>query len=124
MLDLVLYGKEDGLVIEDYSENMQRPRRIIHPLKMTGKSDLEAISKYAQSNDIVQFEKRWFKNGLSIRLHDNYNDCFDYVVITNTTPRTYLEEALVKLKVKSVKDRLRERELKGHFQGLRYSLYI
>lgn len=119
MLDLVLYGKEDNMVIQDYSENMQKPRRVIHPSRVTGRSDLEAISKYAQKNDIVQFEKKWFKNGLSAKLHDYYNDSFDYVIITNTTPRTYFEEVLVKLKVKSVKDRLRERELKRTFPRLK-----
>lgn len=119
MLDLVLYGKEDNMVIEDYSENMQRPRRVIYPLKVMGKSDLETISKYAQKNDIVQLEKKWFKNNLSAKLHDYYNDSFDYVIITNTTPRTYLEELLVKFKVKSVIDRLREREIKRTFPRLK-----
>ena len=33
MLDLVLYGKEDGMIVQDYSENRQKPRRIIHPKK-------------------------------------------------------------------------------------------
>lgn len=119
MLDLVLYGKEDGMVIEDYSENMQRPRRVIHPSKVLGRSDLETIKNAVQNNDIVQFEKKWFKKGLSAALHDNYNDCFDYVVITNTTPRTYVEEVLSKLKVKSVTDRLKERELKRTFPRLK-----
>jgi len=119
MLDLVLYGKEEGLDIEDYSANIQKPRRVIHPLKVTGKSDLETIKQYVQNNDIVQFEKKWFKNGLSRKIYDEYNDCFDYVVITNTTPRTYLEEVLFKLKYKPVIERLRERELKRTFPRLK-----
>jgi CDP-glycerol glycerophosphotransferase (TagB/SpsB family) len=119
MLDLVLYGKEDGMVVEDYSENIQKPRRVIHPSKVTGRSDLEAVSKYAQKNDIVQFEKKWFKKNLSCILHDEYNESFDYVIITNTTPRTYLEEALVKFKYKPVIERLKERELKRTFPRLK-----
>lgn len=119
MLDLVLYGKEDGMVIEDYSGNIQTPRRVIHPSKVLGRSDLETIKNFAQKNDIVQFEKKWFKKGLSAALYDDFNDCFDYVVITNTTPRTYVEEVLSKFKVKSVTDRLKERELKRTFPRLK-----
>lgn len=125
MLDLVLYGKEDGMIVEDYSENMQKPRRVIHPLKLAGISDFEVIAKYVQNNDIVQFEKKWFKKDLSCMLHDYYNDSFDYVIITNTTPRTYVEEVLNKLGVKSVAERLKERELKRTYPGLKVqSVYI
>ena len=74
---------------------------------------------YTQKNDIVQFEKKWFKKNLSCILHDEYNESFDYVIITNTTPRTYLEEALVKFKYKPVIERLKERELKRTFPRLK-----
>ena len=118
MLDLVLYGKEDGMIVEDYSANAKVPRRVVHPKRLTCKEDFEAISQSVQPNDIVQFEKRWFKKNISCILYDDYNDNFDYVVITNTTPRTYTEEVLSKLGVQSVKERLQERELKRTFPRL------
>lgn len=119
MLDLVLYGKEDGMIVQDYSENRQKPRRIIHPKKVKTESDFEVIKQYTKDNDIVQFEKKWFKKSVSCRLYDGYNYDFDYVIITNTTPRTYLEEFLYKLGVKSVVTRLQERELKRTFPNLK-----
>ncbi len=119
MLDLVLYGKEDGMEVEDYSGNCQKPRRVIHPKKVVGMSDFETISLISDENDIVQFEKKWFKKDLSCVLHDGYNDDFNYVVITNTTPRTYLEEALFKLGAPSIRERLRKRELKRTYPGLK-----
>ena len=52
-------------------------------------------------------------------MYDDYNYDFDYVIITNTTPRTYWEEFLYKLGVKSVIARLQERELKRTFPNLK-----
>ena len=122
MLDLVLYGKEDGMVVEDYSDNIKIPRHIIHPVRLASKGDFETINQYAGKNDIVQFEKKWFKKDQSLILHDYYNDNFEYVVITNTTPRTYLEEVLRKLNVKSVIERLAERELKRTYPRLKVEM--
>lgn len=119
MLDLVLYGKEEGMIVEDYSENRQKPRRIIHPQKASTKGDFEVIKQFSKDNDIVQFEKKWFRKKVSCILYDDYNYDFDYVIITNTTPRTYWEEFLYKLGVKSVIARLQERELKRTFPNLK-----
>ena len=121
MLDLLLYGKEDGLVMQDYSANKEVEHRIIHPKRIRCEGDFNVIAAYAGENDIVQFEKKWFKKNVSCRLYDEFNDAFNYVVITNTTPRTYLEEVQVKLGVESVKQRLAERELKRTFPGLKVS---
>ena len=83
MLDLVLYGKEEGMIVEDYSENRQKPRRIIHPQKASTKGDFEVIKQFSKDNDIVQFEKKWFRKKVSCILYDDYNYDFDYVIITN-----------------------------------------
>ncbi len=119
MLDLVLYGKEDGMVVQDYSANKEVPHRIIHPKTVNKKGDFEALKQYTQETDIVQFEKKWFKKNLSCILYDDYNYDFEYVVITNTTPRTYTEEVLSKLGVKSVQERLAQRELKRTYPRLK-----
>lgn len=122
MLDLVLYGKEDGLVIEDYSANKEVEHRVIHPKSIKCEGDFNVIASYAKENDIVQFEKKWFKKNVSLRLYNEFNDAFNYVVITNTTPRSYLEEVQVKLGVKSVKERLAQRELKRTYPGLKIQM--
>lgn len=118
MLDLLLYGKEDGLDIEDYSANKEPERRVVHPYRIKNKYDFETVSRFARKNDIVLLEKKWFSKSLSARLYDEYNDSFDYVIITNTTPRTYTEEVLSKLGNKKIRERLAKRELKRTFPRL------
>ena len=122
MLDLVLYGNEEGIEIQDYSDNIKVPHRIVNPKRINEAGDFEAIAGYVDENDIVQFEKKWFNEALSSKLYDEFNDAFNYVIITKTTPRTYAEEVLAKLGVKSVQERLAKRELKRTYPGLKVQI--
>ena len=120
MLDLVLYGKTEGLEIEDYSKNKEIPREVIYPTNISNTgAEFETLKHMAKENTIVLFEKRWFTKKISSILYDNYNDYFDYAIITRTTPRTFLEEGLCKLGVKSVIDELFVREQKRTFPNLK-----
>ncbi|MCR5202702.1 MAG: CDP-glycerol glycerophosphotransferase family protein [Lachnospiraceae bacterium] len=132
MLDLVLHGKEEGLDIEDYSHNIDIPRQVVHPVITKTKSDFNNVSKFVASRkekydklnikDIVLFEKKFFNKTVSSILYDNFNDDFDYVIITNTTPRSYFEEFMCMIGNEKVKKRLAERELKRTFPRLKVVL--
>lgn len=62
MLDLVLYGKEDGMIVQDYSENRQKPRRIIHPKKVKQR----AILKLSNSTRKTMILSSLRRSGLKI----------------------------------------------------------
>ena len=64
MLDLVLYGKEEGMIVEDYSENRQKPRRIIHPQKASTKGDFEVIKQFQRITILYSLRR----SGLEKRL--------------------------------------------------------
>jgi CDP-glycerol glycerophosphotransferase (TagB/SpsB family) len=119
MLDLVLYGKTDGLKIEDYSANKEKKLSVLHPVyRLKNAGDFKNIADNVKDNQLVLLERSWFNPTLSSILYDNYNDAFNYVIISNTTPRTYTEEVLDKLGSKRVHKALAMRELKRTFPGL------
>lgn len=122
MLELVLYGKTDGLEITDYSKNKEIQREVIYPTQLSATGvEFETIKHMVKENSIVLLEKRWFTKNISSILHDKYNDLFNYAIITRTTPRTFLEELLYKMGVKSVVDTLFAREQKRTFPNLNIS---
>lgn len=63
-------------------------------------------------------KKSGLKKSVGPDLHDYFNDAFDYVVVTMTTPRTYAEDFLCHMGVKSVVEKLKEREIKRTYPGL------
>lgn len=118
LLELLFFGKENDLEITDYSFNKERRLKVIYPERVRNFADLNTISKVADENSVVCLEKRWFKKSVGPDLHDYFNNCFKYVVITRTTPRTYFEEILCKLKVKSALSRVHLREIERTFPNL------
>ncbi len=118
LLNLMFTGENDGLEIEDYSKNKEKRYKVIHPEIVKEYAHLNSISKIAKDDTIVCFEKKWFKGEVGPALYDNFNDMFKYVVITMTTPRSYFEDALCHLGVKSVKDRVHQREIQRTFPNL------
>ncbi len=119
LLHLMFTGENDGLEIEDYSKNKEKRYQVIHPnVKIDSFEKLNSISKIADENKIVCLEKKWFKGKMGPILHDEFNDMFKYVVVTMTTPRTYIEDLLCHLGVKSVQDRVHKREIQRTFPNL------
>lgn len=118
LLDLLFTGESDSLEIKDYSFNKEKKYKVIHPEIVKEYAHLNSISKIAKDDTIVCFEKKWFKGEVGPALYDNFNDMFKYVVITMTTPRTYIEDALCHLGVKKVKDAVHKREIQRTFPNL------
>ncbi|MCR5624939.1 MAG: CDP-glycerol glycerophosphotransferase family protein, partial [Lachnospiraceae bacterium] len=118
MLDLVLYGKEDGMEVFDYSKNKDIKRRVIHPVRIKTREDFETIKNIVKPNDIVLLEKKYFSKAVSAMLYDFYNDIFDYVIITNTTPRTFIEDFFRLVGGKKTTEVIAKRELKRTFPNL------
>ena len=118
MLDLVLYGKEDNMKVFDYSKNKERQRRVVHPMRIKTKEDFETIKRSVKKDDIVLLERKYFSKSISATLYDGYNDDFDYVIITNTTPRTYIEDFFRICRGKKTLEKIANRELKRTFPHL------
>lgn len=118
LLELIFTGESDRLEIEDYSKNCEKSYKVIHPQIVKEYAHLKSISEIASDDKIVCFEKKWFKGEVGPALYDNFNDSFKYVVITMTTPRSYFEDLLCHLGVKSVKDRVHQREIRRTFPNL------
>ncbi len=118
LLELLFTGNHGDLEITDFSYNKEQRLKILYPEKVANFADLNTISKVADENTVVCLEKRWFKKAVGPTLHDNFNNDFKYVVITRTTPRTYLEEVLCKLGVKSALNAVHLREIKRTFPNL------
>ena len=118
LLKLLFTGDAGDLSVTDYSENTQKPLKVLHPQVIKTYADLNTISKVADDDTVVYFERRWFKKNVGPTLHDNFNNDFKYVIVTKTTPRTYTEEILSKLGVKSVQTNIQLREVKRTFPNL------
>lgn len=118
LLKLVFDGDESDLNITDYAFNREKRYKVIHPEIVKEYAHLNSIAKNADDNTIVCFEKKWFKGEVGPQLHDCFNDAFKYVVITMTTPRTYFEDLLCHLGVKSVQKRVHQREIQRTFPNL------
>lgn len=118
LLKLLFTGDGSDLEIKDYSANKEKRLNVIHPAIVNQYAHLNSIAKNADDNTVVCFEKKWFKGEVGPQLHDNFNDLFKYVVITMTTPRTYLEDLLCHLGVKSVKEKVHLREIQRTFPNL------
>ncbi|MDD6728779.1 MAG: CDP-glycerol glycerophosphotransferase family protein [Eubacteriales bacterium] len=118
LLNLIFTGDESGFEIKDYSFNKEKQLKVIHPQTVNQFAHLNSIAKNADENTVVCFEKKWFKGEVGPALYDNFNDAFKYVVVTMTTPRTYLEDLLCHLGVKSVKEKVHRREIQRTFPNL------
>lgn len=118
LIKLLFEGDESGLDITDYSFNTKRELKVIHPKNVKQYFDLNTIANMADENSVVCLEKKWFKKDVGLTLHDYFNDAFDYVVVTMTTPRTYVEDLLCHIGVKKVIDRVHAREIKRTFPNL------
>ncbi len=118
LLNLLFTGNAGDLCVTDYSNNAKKPLKVLHPQVIKNYAHLNTISKVADDDTVVYFERRWFKKKVGPTLHDNFNNDFKYVIVTRTTPRTYMEEILCKLGVKSVLDKVQLREVKRTFPNL------
>lgn len=94
LLNLMFTGEQGDLAIQDYSANKEKRYKVIHPQIVKEYAHLNSISKIAKDDNIVCFEKKWFKGEVGPALYDNFNDMFKYVVVTMTTPRSYFEDLL------------------------------
>lgn len=118
LLRLLFDGDAQDLEIYDYSHNRDKRLRVIHPYIVKDYAYLNSIAKNADENTVVCLEKKWFKGEVGAQLHDHFNDAFKYVVVTMTTPRTYIEDLLCHLGVKSVKNKVHMREIQRTFPNL------
>lgn len=118
LLRLVFEGDAGDLEIIDYAHNKERKLRVLYPQIIKRRADFETLAHVADENTVVLMEKKWFKKDVSPMLHDDYNDAFNYVITTMTVPRTYIEDLLAHLGVKSVQRRLRRRDMQRTFPNL------
>lgn len=118
MAELIFKDQTENLEIIDYSANGVPERRVVFPPSIRNPETLDAVVKNVDSEkDIVVFERRFFNPFMSSYLHDHYADEFDYIFISKTLPRTFLEEIWSKFSKKTVKE-LHLREIQRCFPGL------
>ncbi|MBE6041093.1 MAG: CDP-glycerol--poly(glycerophosphate) glycerophosphotransferase [Clostridiales bacterium] len=118
LLQLFLEDKETLPVI-DYSYNRGRDLKVYAPRNVLDRSDLRTLAKVADKKDsVVLMYRRWFKNGIGQMLFDDYNEDFDYVITTNTPPRTYLAQILAKAGVGRAKRHIAGNDRKRCFADL------
>lgn len=118
MAELVFHGSnENNMPVIDYSFNKETKRRVLYYPDAKTPRVLDTIAHTATKDDVVILEKRFFNPDLSSYLYENYPDDFQYIFITRTLPRTYVEEIL-KRKSKKIQKRLHKREIRRCFAGL------
>lgn len=118
MAELVFCQNDGQMPMIDYSKNKDRERNILFSPSVQKMKAMDAIAKVVEKDkDIVVFEKRFFNPDLSSHLHDYYQNDFDYIFITRTLPRTYLEEVMRKKSAK-VRKELHQREIRRCFGNL------
>ena len=116
--EFIFHGVEGDIPIINYEKNKEKERNVILPPSIKTPETLDAVAGMLdKEKDIVIFEKKFFNPTMSSYLHDNYPDSFDYIFITRTLPRTFLEDVLKK-KSQKVRERLHAREIKRCFVDL------
>ncbi len=118
MAELVFHQDSSDMPMIHYRKNKEHKRNVLQFPSIKSPEAIDTIARIAKKGkDIVVFEKRFFNPELSRHLHDNYLDNFDYIFITRTLPRTYLEEIL-KRKSPKIRAKLHRREMKRCFADL------
>lgn len=119
MAELVFHGtNKNNMPMIDYSFNKETKRRVLYYPDGKTPQALDTIARTVdKENDVVILEKRFFNPQMSSYLYDNYPDDFEYIFITRTLPRTYLEEIL-KRKSSKIRKELHKREIRRCFAGL------
>ncbi len=118
MAELIFHDEAGDMPLISYEKNRQVKRNVICPPGIKTTDTIDTLARIVdKKKDIVVFEKRFFNPVMSSYLYDNYPDAFDYVFITKTLPRTFLEEIL-KNKSRKVESELQEREIRRCFMDL------
>ena len=115
-----ILNKEDcGLAEIDYSANKERKIRVIAPAAIKGETELRTLARAAnEENAVALMYRKWFKDGLGQMLHDKYNDDFDYIITTDTPPRSHFCQLKKKLGSVSAKNHIHENDVKRCFGDL------
>lgn len=111
LLALAIDGDKSDLEMIDYSKNKEKKIKVYHPVNLKNDAEFKTLAGVVGKNDVVLFEKKWFTKKVSATLHDEYNYAFNYIITTNTPPRTYIENILASLGVKSVARKIHLRDI-------------
>ena len=119
LLRCILEGDEDCLEIIDYSDNRDRKIEVIAPEIPATEGQMRALAKAAEQGDkVVLMYKNWFERGFGQLLYDDFNDAFDYVITTNTPPRSHFTQLKKKLGSRSAAKKIHSNDVKRCFGSL------
>lgn len=119
MVTLVFDEQENNLPVLNYNENIKKRWNIrFYPNVKTEEGIQTVLDTADKENDIVLFEKKFFGPELSSYLYDNCQSDLQYIFITKTLPRTFIEEYCSKNEKSYVNTVLWHRELKRVFPNL------
>ena len=110
VLDLLLEKEVPGIPIDDYARNKQRTWRIFDAPEQSFEEYIDGIFRSADpERDIVLLNRTGFGERRSVYLHDHFRDYCNFMFVTKTTPRTFIEDVTKRFS-KRAKRRLQERE--------------
>jgi len=117
-LTLLFNEPDESIKIIDYSDNIKKQWNIVDFPQQKTKEDIDTVAKTINPDqDIVIFTKGTFTQDLSAHLYDSYRNNFNFVFITRTTPRTYIED-ITKRFISKTQKRLQDREVQRVFGKL------
>ncbi len=116
----LLDGEDTGLPEIDYSANLKRDIKVIAPPPIQTRTDFKTVSRAAADagDSVVLMYKKWFEKGVGQMLHDDFNDDFEYVITTDTPPRSHLTQLKKRLGSKSAKKHIHKNDVKRTFGDL------
>lgn len=94
---LLLKKQVEKFIIEDFSANKNKVKRVIIPKIVNSEKDFETLKRFVKQDDIVQFSKKQFNKNVRNLLSNEYKNVFDFIVIDPVFPRSYGEEIKLKL---------------------------
>ena len=119
LLRYFLEGTDTELPVQDYSGNLDRRIRVISPLQVKTRTDFKTLSRAAKDNNaVVLMYKKWFNNGVGQMLHDDFNDDFEYVITTDTPPRSHFIQLKKRLGSGKAKKYIHKNDVKRCFGNL------
>lgn len=119
LLRYLLEGENTGLPEIDYSHNKDRRIRVIAPPPLENRVDFKTVGRAAaESGSIVLMYKKWFTKGVGQMLHDEFNDLFNYIITTDTPPRSHMTQLMRRLGSAKAKKHVHENDVKRCFGDL------
>lgn len=124
LVDLVLKGKEEGLIVEDYAFNREKEWNIsvLLEIKETKEEYDKYVAEHDPENTIFVMNKKYFHALMNKWYYEEYNDKLTYVIFGYSRMLNEKDEAIYKSKDKKDKEANQKVKVKARERAYKRTL--